>query len=144
MWKKGLITVTPGQEAAYLEVEIRQIVGEINHEARSRATRAVNVLQNKAFEVLGQDGHGRMYGNHRASAPGEPPAPKSGNLRRNWRKMVLAEANLNGVQITCRIKSDMPYSEYLERGHGRTAPRPYKERIRSSAQPEIDAIYSGL
>lgn len=125
-------------------MEIKQIVGEINHEARSRATRAVNILQNKAFEVLGKDGHGRQYGRHRASAPGEPPAPDSGNLRRNWRKEVLAEQHLNGIRITCRIKSDMPYSEYLEKGHGRTAPRPYKERIRQSAKPGIDALYSGL
>ena len=136
--------MTPGQEAAYLEVEIRQIVGEINHEARSRATRAVNILQNKAFEVLGKDGHGRQYGNHRASAPGEAPAPNTGNLRRNWRKQVLAEQHLHGVRITCRIKSDMPYSEYLEKGHRHTAPQPYKERIREGERPEIDALYSNL
>jgi len=136
--------VTPTQGAEYVRVEIQQIVGEINHEARSRATRAVNILQNKAFEVLGKDGNGRQYGNHRASAPGEPPAPNTGNLRRNWRKQVLAEQHLHGLRITCRIKSDMPYSEYLEKGHGHTAPRPYKERIQLKAHPEIDALYSNL
>ncbi|MBR1760258.1 MAG: hypothetical protein IJ741_03660 [Schwartzia sp.] len=139
-----MITVTPEQGAAHIQAEVDEIVSQLNHEARSRATRAVNVLQNKAFEVLGKDGHGRQYGPHRASAPGEPPAPDSGNLRRNWRKQVLGEEHPKGVRITCRIKSDMPYSEYLEKGHGRTAPRPYKERIRSSARPEIDIIYSNL
>ena len=136
--------MTPAQGAEYIRVEVQQIVGEINHEARSRATRAVNILQNKAFEVLGKDGHGRRYGRHTASAPGESPAPDSGNLRRNWRKTVLAERHLHGIRITCRIKSDMPYSEYLDKGTRRMAPRPYKERIRESARPEIDALYSNL
>ena len=139
-----MITVTPEQGAAHIQTEVDEIVSQLNHEARSRATRAVNVLQNKAFEVLGKDGHGRQYGPHRASAPGKPPAPDSGNLRRNWRKQILGEENSKGVRITCRIKSDMPYAEYLEKGHGRTAARPYKERVRSSARPEIDMIYSNL
>ena len=136
--------MTPAQGAEYLRVEVKQIVGEINHEACSRATRAVNILQNKAFEVLGKDGHGRQYGNKVASAPGEPPAAQTGNLRRNWRKQVIIEPHLGGVKITCRIKSDMPYSEYLEKGTSRMAPRPYKERIRVSARPEINTIYSDL
>lgn len=136
--------MTPGQEAQYLMVEIKRVVGQINFEARSKAIRAVNILQNKAFEVLGQDGHGRMYGRHRASAPGEPPAPNTGNLRRNWRKQVLAENHIEGLRITCRIKSDMPYSDYLDEGNGRMAARPYKERIRTAARPEIDVIYGDL
>lgn len=61
--KKGLILVMPAQGAEYLNVEIRQIVGEINHEALSRATRAVNILQNKVFQVLGKNGNARQYGN---------------------------------------------------------------------------------
>lgn len=77
---------------------------------------------------------------HRAN----PPAPNTGNLRRNWRKHVLAEQRLNGLRITCRIKIDMLYSEYLEKGSGRMAPRPYKERIRAGAQSEISALYSSL
>ena len=136
--------MTPAQGAEYLRVEIRQIVGEINHEALSRATRAVNILQNKAFQVLGKNGNARQYGSHRASAPGEPPAPNTGNLRRNWRKLVLTEQHLNGLRITCRIKSDMPYSEYLEKGTSKMAPRPYKERIRVGAHPEISALYGSL
>lgn len=139
-----MITVTPAQESDYLRVEIERIVGDINHEMRSKATRAVNILQNKAFEILGKDGHGRQYGHHRASTPGEAPAPNTGNLRRNWRKQILVEQHLHGVRITCRIKSDMPYSEYLEKGTRNIAPRPYKERIRTNAQPEIDALYGNL
>jgi len=144
MLKKGLITVTPTEGASYIGVEVKNIVGEINFEARSRATQGVNILQNKAFEVLGQNGHGRQYGNHRASAPGEPPAPDTGNLRRNWRKQVLSEQYASSAKITCRIKSDMPYSEYLENGHKNTEPRPYKEQIRTKARPEITALFVNL
>ena len=139
-----MIALTPLEGADYIQAQVDETVRQLNIEARSRATRAVNVLQNKAFEVLGQNGRGRRYGRHTASAPGDPPAPDTGNLRRNWRKFVLASEAPQGVRITARIKSDMPYAEFLEQGTRNMAPRPYKERVRQAARPEIEGIYSSL
>lgn len=80
-----------GEVAADLEVAVNDEVKLLNRQAQSRARRAVNIMRNSAFDVLGQDGHGRRYGKHTASAPGEAPAPDTGNLRRNWRQYVLAK-----------------------------------------------------
>lgn len=139
---------SPRDEAYRLEVEIADMVKELNHEAQSRAVRAVNVMRNSALDVLAQDGHGRKYkrgakGWHTASAPGETPAPDTGNLRRNWRQYVLGRPWAKGVQITCRLKSDMPYASLLEEGTGRIAPRPFRQKIIDASMLEIETIYDG-
>ena len=120
-----------------LEIEVNDEVQRINTAARSRAFRAVNAMQGAAYDVLGQDGTGRVYrrgakGVHTASAPGAAPAPDTGNLRRNWRRFVLAEGRGKGVRIVCRIKSDMPYASILENGTARMKARPFRQRIRQN------------
>lgn len=133
-----------GEVAADLEVAVNDEVKLLNRQAQSRARRAVNIMRNSAFDVLGQDGHGRRYGKHTASAPGEAPAPDTGNLRRNWRQYVLAKTVLDGVEITCRLKSDEPYAPLLEEGASRMRPRPFRQRIIDKSMPDIDAIYGKM
>lgn len=130
--------------ANYLNVELSAETQMLTLEARTHARRAVNVMRNKALDVLGQDGHGRKYGRHTASAPGEPPAPDTGNLRRRWRQYVLAQTNSRGSEITCRLKSDVEYATRLEKGSGRVKPRPFTDRIIEEALPEINALYDSL
>lgn len=127
-----------------LEIDMDNEVRMLTLEAQSKARRAVNVMRNSALDVLGQDGHGRRYGRHTASTPGEPPAPDTGNLRRNWRQYVLAQTHSKGANITCRLKSDVPYAPLLEKGTSRMKPRPFKERIIDKSMPEINTIYDGL
>ena len=140
---------TGASAANYVRVEVNRLVQELNQQAQAKARQGVNELRNAAILVLSKDGTGRRYkrgksGWHIASAPGQPPAPDTGNLRRNWRQLVLAEFNGQGagIRIRMRIKSDMPYSEFLEKGTRKMAPRPYKQRIRDKAEPAIRAIYS--
>lgn len=139
---------SPAEEAAALEVKIADEVKVLNQAARSRARQAVNIMRNHEIDVLGQDGSGRVYKHggvrHTASAPGQPPAPDTGNLRRNWRQYVLAEPHLHGMKITCRLKSDTPYAEYLEQGTRHMAARPYKDKIKDESMPEVDALYDDL
>ena len=142
--------MTPREGAEYLRVEVDETVRQLNQEARSRARRAVNVLRNSAMKVLAGERHGKKRPvphtskKYTASAPGEPPAVRSGNLRRNWRQYVLAEAHLGGTRITARLKSDMPYSEYLEQGTKKMAARPYKQKVKDGAMPKINEIYSTM
>ena len=142
--------MTPREGAEYLRVEVDETVRQLNQEARSRARRAVNALQNSAMRVLAGERHGKegrvpnTEARYTMSAPGEPPAVRTGNLRRNWRKYVLAQASMSGTRITARIKSDMPYSEFLEQGTGKMAARPYKQKVRDGAMPKINEIYSNL
>ena len=110
----------------------------------------MNILRNSATSVLAGRRHGkagRVPNTHAAyimSAPGEPPAVRTGNLRRNWRQYVLAEEHMGGTRITARIKSDMPYSGYLDEGTSRMAARPYKQKVKDMAMPQIDEIYGSL
>lgn len=132
-------------EIQRLRIEVNSTMHRVNTEALSRAVRGLNTMRNAELDVLGQNGHGRRYirGNvtHTASSPGEPPAPNSGNLRQRWRRQVIGRAKDNGLEITMRMKSDMPYSEYLERGTSSIAPRPYKQKIIDQATQEIQQIF---
>ena len=128
--------------AADLEVAVKEIVQGINAAAISRADRGLNIMRNAALIVLGQDGSGRTYRNgHVASAPGQPPAPDKGNLRRNWqqRKYITGK-----VRIVLQMKSRMFYAGFLEHSTRRMAARPYHDRIKQKALPEIQALYSNL
>ena len=85
---------------------------------------------------------------YRASAPGEPPANRSpgGGLRNSWRMYVLGEGIIPGAggRIVCRLKSDKPYSDYLDEGTRRMKARPYKDRIKDMSMPRIDPMFERL
>ena len=95
-----------------LEAEVHDEVQSLNQQARSRAFRAVNAMQGAAYDVLGQDGTGRVY-----------------------------RRGAKGVRIVCRIKSDMPYASILENGTARMKARPFRQRIIDQAKPEIVRIF---
>jgi len=138
--------LSPAEGARQVEIEVRNIVMQINRAAVSRGVRGVNLLRSAALEVLGQDGNGRRYGRHVASAPGQPPAPDTGNLRRNWRQKVYAHGNGmgNGVRVHMQITSQMEYDRYQEFGTRFIAPRPHRERIKTKARPEIVALFASI
>lgn len=136
--------MTPAEMSKYVRVEVDRIVQTLNAEAQSRARRAVNELRNSAIITLSKDGTGRRYGKHIASSPGATPAHDTGNLRMRWQKFVFAEPNLNGVKIIVRIKSDVAYSKFLEKGTRKMAARPFKQKIKDDATPKISKIYSNL
>lgn len=149
--------------------EIREAVEKnvksINRQIKSRAVRVENALRNAELEVLQGKRSGRVYkkpgtygksrsqatrklvreyGNklkggqlYRASAPGEAPAKMNGDLRKRWHKDtdILGEN-----KVVAYIQSDMPYSSYLENGTGKIAPRPFVEKIKEKAKPEIERI----
>ena len=140
---------TGASAANYARVEVNRLVQELNQQAQAKARQGVNELRNAAILVLSKDGTGKRYkrgksGWYIASAPGQPPAPDTGDLRGKWRKLILAEFSGQGagIRIKMRIKSDMPYSVYLEKGTRKMAARPFKKRIRDMAMPAIKAIYS--
>ena len=86
--------MTPAEAAKQLEYEVSSIIFEINKKVLSRSIRAVRTMYNAALTTLNKDGSGRQYKRgmtkkgkikyHTASAPGETPAPDTGNLRKNW------------------------------------------------------------
>lgn len=75
---------------------------------------------------------------YQASAPGEPPARRTGNLRLHWTGNVKG----GGGNITLELESAEFYAGYLENGTRKMARRPFKDRITQKALPPIKAIFN--
>lgn len=138
---------TPKKASGRLKIAVDDTVKKVNREAASRGMRAVNAIRNAELEVLRGKRSGRVYrkphtkSNYTASAPGEPPARRTGNLRLNWNGTVESSSTGSGLRVTAVLESQERYSTYLENGARRMAPRPFKQPISEKAMPEIERIY---
>ena len=123
--------------AINISAAVAQKKAEIMAELPGAAARASNELRNAALEVLGGSRSGRNSGGHTASAPGEPPAARSGTLRDSWQP---CDDGMNPA-----IESFVPYT-WLEYGSpgGMIKPRPYADKIKEMALPAIMQIYQSL
>lgn len=128
---------------------VREQVEKINRQVVSRGTRAVNAIRNAELEVLKGKRSGRVYrkpysrSNYTASAPGEPPARRTGNLRLHWNGQVKSVGGAQGgVSIVAELESKEHYAGYPEYGTSKMAARPFKEKITEKSLPEIERIYS--
>ncbi len=65
---------------------------------------------------------GKMYGSHRASAPGEPPANDTGRLVGSIRW------EFTGSRLAIRVVAGTEYASFLEFGTSIMAPRPFLRR----------------
>lgn len=132
-----------------VKIAVQDQVKKINQQVVSRGVRAVNAIRNAELEVLKGQRSGRVYrkphsrATYTASAPGEPPARRTGNLRMHWNGQVKSEgASGGGVSIVAELESQESYAGYLENGTSKMAARPFKEKIKEEAVPEIQRIYS--
>lgn len=138
---------TPKKASGRLKIAVDDTVKKVNREAASRGMRAVNAIRNAELEVLSGKRSGRVYrkphtkSHYTASAPGEPPARRTGNLRLNWNGTVESSSTGSGLRVTAVLESQERYSIYLENGTRRMAPRPFKQPISEKAMPEIERIY---
>lgn len=138
---------TPKKASGRLKIAVDDAVKKVNREAASRGMRAVNAIRNAELEVLRGKRSGRVYrkphtkSHYTASAPGEPPARRTGNLRLNWNGTVESSSTGSGLRVTAVLESQERYSTYLENGTRRMAPRPFKQPISEKAMPEIERIY---
>lgn len=138
---------TPKKASGRLKIAVDDTVKKVNREAASRGMRAVNAIRNAELEVLSGKRSGRVYrkphtkSHYTASAPGEPPARRTGNLRLNWNGTVESSSTSSGLRVTAVLESQERYSTYLENGTRRMAPRPFKQPISEKAMPEIERIY---
>lgn len=138
---------TPKKASGQLKIAVDDTVKKVNLEAASRGVRAVNAIRNAELEVLSGKRSGRVYrkphtkSHYTASAPGEPPARRTGKLRLNWNGTVESSSTGSGLRVTAVLESQERYSTYLENGTRRMAPRPFKQPISEKAMPEIERIY---
>lgn len=121
----------------------KEVVKAIEDAASQRMLEAVNVVRNQALETLSGSRTGRTYkvpGTSRtytASAPGEPPAQASGELRQSVSTAVVGE----GKKLIGLVGSDSKHAAPLEFGTRRMAARPW---LRISWEKSLDKIKSIL
>ena len=148
-----------------LDVAIEDAVDNIRNQVKSRTYRASNELRNSALLVLRGQRSGRRYkipGTHRkqrdktdgkmkrgryytASAPGEPPAVRTGTFRNSWKPTtkVSDDSFISSIESEAKTdRGDHILGEILEEGTSRMAPRPYVDRVLEKAEPKIIKIYS--
>lgn len=86
-----------GSAGSAIRATVKDQVTNINRKVVSRGVRAVNAIRNAELEVLKGQRSGRVYrkpyskATYTASAPGEPPARRTGNLRMHWNGQVKSE-----------------------------------------------------
>lgn len=133
-----------------VKAKVSEMTDGINRKVVSRGVRAVNAMRNAELNVLKGQRSGRVYRKpyikksaYRASAPGEAPARRTGNLRLHWNGQVKT-GSVSGrrVSIMAELESQEPYAVYLEHGTAHMAARPFAEKIKEEALPEIQKIYS--
>ncbi len=113
-----------------------RIVEEYRRRAQAAGDEAASDWQAAAIEVVSQPGHGRTYRRgsvvHRASAPGEPPAPDTGTGRRSigWIRAGALRWKLGAGSIVMM---------WMERGTRFIAPRPWVHAALRKALPKMRA-----
>lgn len=107
--------------------KLNAIAVDINNETNVTAKTISFDAENKLKQELSYPGTGIAYMKtkdgkwHIASAPGQPPAPDTGNLRSSIR--VDVTSNNNSLEIA--LKNIAPYAEGLETGTDNILPRPF-------------------
>lgn len=148
-----------------LEEIAKTITVEVTHQMERRSYLAANELRNAAQLVLRGQRSGRRYkvpGTYKrqrdktdgkmkngryytASAPGEPPAVRTGAFRMSWQPTarVVMGSYISRIESDIRTENGQhTLGQILEDGTSRMAPRPYKDRILEKAEPGIVKIYS--
>ena len=157
-----------------LQEEWGNINQSIRHQLVSRAYRGSNELRNASQLVLRGQRHGRRYivpgtgrvtyykrthtakityKRYTASAPGEPPAVRTGIFRMSWKPQVYVDHTKepDHLSVISRVESytrtengKYLLGEILEEGSpgGKIAPRPHHEKIQEKALPKIMKIYN--
>ncbi len=141
-----------GNASQVIGKTIQTTLKGIQKEVSQRTYRASNELRNSALYILRGSRSGRVYKiphtskTYRASAPGEPPAVRTGAFRLSWGTHVHVEKQGVHFKAVAAIESNERaggrlLGEMLENGTGRMAARPYKQKVIDKALPKIKQIY---
>ena len=100
-----------GSAGSAIRATVKSQVANINRKVISRGVRAVNAMRNAELEVLKGQRSGRVYrkpfsrATYTASAPGESPARRTGNLRMHWNGQVNSKSSSSGgVAIVAELE----------------------------------------
>lgn len=121
-----------------IEVDIKDKTPELMQKVEAAIGRFVkkgaDVIEQALRASMAEPKTGRMYGKHRASAPGESPAVDSSNL-------IGSIAQVFPSTLEALIGTPVVYAGYLERGtDGRMAARPLWEVTAKESLPTLEKI----
>lgn len=121
----------------------KEVTKAIEDTAGKRMAEAVQAVREQVLETLSGRRFGRTYyvpGTHRtytASAPGEPPATATAELRQNIKTSVEGD----GRKTVGVVGTDVPHGKMLESGTRNMAARPW---LRISFEKSTDKVRSIL
>lgn len=158
--------------SAEIESFVKEVNEKITQGMKSRGYRASNELRNASQEILRGGRGGRRYNvpgtgrvryykrakkakityrQYTASAPGEPPAVRTGAFRASWQPKTEITGGGDSLSVKSSIESNVRTNngrfvlgQIMEEGTpgGKIAPRPHQEKIQKKALPKIKKIYS--
>lgn len=103
---------------------------KVQRELKQRLENAAAYAETAVKRELSRPGMGKLYGSHRASAPGQAPSVWRGDLRASITHKVMRV----GMFLTALVGTNKRTAPLLEYGTSRMAPRPFMrvtiERIR--------------
>jgi hypothetical protein len=120
------------------------LANQVAMDAAERGVRAASLEAEGITKLLlSQPGAGRVYRKgktvtHRASAPGQPPAPDTGRLRAS----VTTEVVRGIASVTGYVSVNTEYAAHLELGTERIQPRPYLSRIPREFGARLSAVFN--
>lgn len=126
-----------------LKRNLNKVIGALDNIAGQRMTEACIHVQNKTKEKLSGKRTGRVYrvpGTNRtytASAPGEPPAVMTGQLRTSIKYRIVGD-----MKVTGEVGSELKKAVELEFGTERIKPRPFLRPTFQEELPKIKNILS--
>ena len=115
-----------------IETRIENHIPELFQKLEAAVSRFVQTsaadLGEAARVAMGGPRSGRLYGSHQASAPGEPPASRSG-------KYLSGIEVLEGSSLEAKVGASVPYAPILEYGLN----RPLWSKVLTEMLPTLEA-----
>ncbi len=119
-----------------------ELDGVVGKRAQKALAKLGALLQDRIKQRLSRHGTGVVYGDHQASAPGEPPAPKSGDYKDSLDVMVRIFKNVYRMEFRSALWKI--YGRRLELGGpgggAYIAPRPHIRPVLAETMPELQKI----
>ena len=127
-----------------LKLNSHNILPKLESVATQRMTAAANEVRNETIKTLSGNRTGRTYKvpgtqvTYTASAPGEPPAVQTGQLRNSIRDNVYSE----GKSVKGEVGTELMKGLWLEKGTSKMAPRPWLEPSFNKSLERVKEILS--
>jgi HK97 gp10 family phage protein len=119
------------------------VMKQIDETVKARMNEAVNTVRNHAVETLSGSRSGKTYRvpgtkvTYTASAPGEPPAVQTGELRQS----ISTEIEGEGRDIVGMVGTDKKQGLMTEFGTRNMAPRPWLRPSFERKEPDVKEIF---